>query len=240
MESLLDKYMTKKTHNILTNSFFDRDACTVARGLLGKVIHHKSNDIWLSAQIIETEAYYKVEKGSHASLGYSTSRKALFMPSGTIYMYYARGGDSLNFSCKGAGNAVLIKSGVPYLGDQINQQMIEEMQKNNPVKNSGRIRGPKRLCSGQTLLCKSLNLKVPDWNQKTLQKDKLFIENVGQTPSKIVISKRLGIPPGRDDNLLYRFIDFDNIRYCTKNPLTERKNKEGKDYMIIRYPLSRV
>lgn len=96
----------------LPDDFFDRDAQMLARELLGKVIRHRVGEIWLSARIIETEAYYVAEKGSHASLGYTEKRKALFLDGGHIYMYYARGGDSLNFSAHGPGNAVLIKSGV--------------------------------------------------------------------------------------------------------------------------------
>ena len=103
----------------LTDAFFDRDAQALARDLLGKVIRHRVGDLWLSARIIETEAYYLEEKGSHASLGYTEKRKALFLDGGHIYMYYARGGDSLNFSAKGPGNAVLIKSAYPWVDDLI-------------------------------------------------------------------------------------------------------------------------
>src|SRR5690348_6382481 len=106
---------------ILTQQFFNRDPQVVAQALLGKVLCHKYKGLWLCAEIIETEAYYIHDKGSHASLGYTDKRKALFMPAGTIYMYYARGGDSFNISCKGEGNAVLIKSGFPF-GD--NKKMI--------------------------------------------------------------------------------------------------------------------
>src|SRR3990167_6381914 len=98
----------------LPASFFDRDARLLARELLGKVIRHRHGEQWLSARIIETEAYYLDDKGSHASLGFTHKRRALFMPAGTIYMYYARGGDSLNISCQGKGNAVLIKSAFPF------------------------------------------------------------------------------------------------------------------------------
>ncbi len=99
---------------ILPNSYFNRDVCKVAESLLGKIIRKRFKEHWLSAQIIETEAYYMDEKGSHASLGFTPKRRALFMPPGTIYMYYSRGKDSFNISCKGKGNAVLIKSGIPY------------------------------------------------------------------------------------------------------------------------------
>ena len=101
----------------LDDGFFQRDAQCVARELLGKVIRHRVNGLWLAARIIETEAYYLDEKGSHASLGYTEKRKALFLDGGHIYMYYARGGDSLNFSAQGPGNAVLIKSAHPWLDE---------------------------------------------------------------------------------------------------------------------------
>ena len=205
----------------------------VAKNLLGKVIRHKYENQWLSAQIIETESYYLHEKGSHASLGYTDSRKALFMPPGTIYMYYARGGDSLNIICKGKGNAVLIKSGIPYQNSINYDKIIEIMQKNNPIKNNGNLREPMKLCSGQTLLCKSLGIKVTEWNKHQFNNN-LYIENVDYFPSIIVNAKRLGIPKGRDEHLLYRFIDFKKIKYCTKNPLLVRNNKENKDFLILK------
>ncbi len=67
----------------LPDSFFDRDAQILARELLGKVIRHRVGETWLSARIIETEAYYVAEKGSHASLGYTEKRKLCFWMVGT-------------------------------------------------------------------------------------------------------------------------------------------------------------
>ena len=90
---------------MLHSDFFDRDAITVAESLLGKVLRAKYQTMWLSAIIIETEAYHLEDKASHASLGYTEKRKALFMSLGTIYMYYARGNDSLNISCQGEGSS---------------------------------------------------------------------------------------------------------------------------------------
>ncbi len=217
---------------ILQNSFFNRDACEVAEDLIGKIIRHKFGENWLSAQIIETEAYYIDEKGSHASLGFTEKRKALFMSPGTIYMYYARGKDSFNISCKGKGNAVLIKSGIPYLDYTNSNNMLKIMQSNNPTYSKISTRSPMKLCSGQTLLCRSLGLTVKYWDQKQFDSNQFFIEDVSIRPNKIINAKRLGIPIGRSENLLYRFIDFDNVKYCTKNPLTVRKNQSEIDYSI--------
>jgi DNA-3-methyladenine glycosylase len=198
---------------MLTPDFFNRDTLLVARELLGKVIYKRYGTMWLTAMIVETEAYYLADKGSHASLGRTAKRQALFMPAGTIYMYYARGGDSLNISCRGDGNAVLIKAGVPYTDDP---EMLNIMHQLNPVKNSLRKRADHRLCAGQTLLCKSLNLKVPEWNQQQFDKNSFYFEGIGYTPETILQTTRLGIPKGRDEHLPYRFIDANHIHAVTK------------------------
>lgn len=216
----------------LSKQFFDRDAQQVARDLLGKMILRRYQDQWLCAKIIETEAYYLEEKGSHASLGFTEKRKALFMPAGTIYMYYARGGDSLNISCRGDGNAVLIKSAFPE--NDGNQAALQLMQTLNPIVNRQGIqreREVNKLCSGQTLLCKSLQLKVPEWDQQQFTKE-FYIADNQYRPDKIIQARRLGIPVGRDEHLLYRFVDHEYARYCTQNPLTKRKWQLNKDYFV--------
>ncbi|MDF2691609.1 MAG: putative 3-methyladenine glycosylase [Gammaproteobacteria bacterium] len=216
---------------MLSAHFFDRDPQVVAKDLLGKVIRVKYKDIWLSASIIETEAYYIHDKGSHASLGFTQKRKALFMPAGTIYMYYARGGDSLNISCHGEGNAVLIKSGRPYIDQNTPDNMIEIMQKLNPLPGD-RLRDPCKLCSGQTLLCKSLGLKVPQWDTKTFDPDRFYFEDVGYRPKSIIQTKRLGIPLGRDEHLMYRFIDHDEALHCTLPPYGKKGFKKSLEYTL--------
>lgn len=214
---------------MLKRNFFDRDACVVAQELLGKVISHYHHGLWLSARIIETEAYYLLDKASHASLGFTEKRKALFMPAGTIYMYYARGGDSFNISCRGKGNAVLLKSAVPYLQNAADA-MLEQMHHNNPFKNSQKKRSDLRLCSGQTLLCIALGLRVSDWNSRQFDKNKLRIEDSGYQPQNIICTTRLGIPPGRDEHLPYRFIDSKYMDYCTKKIPSLRLSNLGLDF----------
>ena len=215
----------------LPDTFFDRDAQTVARALLGKVIRHRHQGYWLAARIIETEAYYAAEKGSHASLGYTEKRRALFLDGGHIYMYYARGGDSLNFSAQGPGNAVLIKSAAPWLDRYCASDALMRMQANNPAAD-GSPRPTHKLCAGQTLLCRSLGLKVPDWDARRFDPQRLFVEDVGEIPPQIVQTTRLGIPTGRDEHLPYRFVDATFTRQCTRNPL-RRGQVEGRDYLLL-------
>ena len=218
----------------LPDAFFNRDALLLARELLGKVIRHRVDGLWLSARIIETEAYYCAEKGSHASLGYTEKRKALFLDGGHIYMYYARGGDSLNFSAHGPGNAVLIKSAYPWQDALSGPTSLARMRLNNPDA-QGRPRPDQKLCAGQTLLCKALGLKVPDWDAKCFDPERLRVDDVSQVPSRIIQTTRLGIPHGRDEHLMYRFVDADYAAYCTRNPL-RRGQVEGRDYISRENP----
>ncbi|MFP3516978.1 DNA-3-methyladenine glycosylase [Pseudomonas sp. SIMBA_077] len=217
--------------SMLPDTFFNRDAQLVARELLGKVIRHRVNGLWLSARIIETEAYYCAEKGSHASLGYTEKRKALFLDGGHIYMYYARGGDSLNFSAQDPGNAVLIKSAYPWVDALSGPASLAKMQDNNPDTH-GVARPEQKLCAGQTLLCKALGLKVRDWDAKRFDRERLWVDDVRERPSRILQTTRLGIPHGRDEHLMYRFVDADYAAYCTRNPL-RRGQVEGRDYLVL-------
>ncbi len=214
---------------ILKNNFYNQDACQVARALLGKVIRRKYKNRWLSARIIETEAYYRSEKGSHSSLGKTNKRMAMFMRPGTLYMYYARGKDSCNISVKGDGNAILLKSCVPFADKLTTEKEFRVMQQLNP-QNNGQPRAINKLCAGQTLLCRTLNLKVTRWDQQAFDPDEFYIDDVAYQPEKIIQTTRLGIPAGRDEHKPYRFIDFQYAKHCTSNPLIKR-NKP--DYSII-------
>lgn len=216
---------------MLSNRFYSHDACEVAKALIGKVLRRKHKDVWLAARIIETEAYYLDDKASHSSLGYTEKRKAMFMPPGTIYMYYARGADSLNISCGNAGDAVLIKSAYPFVDTLSPEENIRIMQQLNPAKN-GSLRTKETLCAGQTLLCKALNLKVKNWDKKVFDQNFFYIDDIEQTPSKIIQTTRLGINKNRDAHLHYRYIDFNYAKYCTSNPLTKRRYKEGNHFFI--------
>jgi len=220
---------------MLPDAFFARNAQLVACALLGKVIRHRLGDVWLAARIIETEAYCLHDKASHAWLGQTPARRALFAAPGTIYMYYARGGDSLNFSVLGAGNAVLIKSGYPVQDAYCNAQSLARMQSLNPAA-GGRVRPPDRLCAGQTLLCKSLGLKVPEWNGQRLDAQRLYLADTGVRVARIVQTTRLGIAPARDAHLPWRFVDAAYAAHCSRNPL-RRGQIAGQHYRIIDAPI---
>ena len=80
-----------------------------------------------------------------------------------------------------------------------------------------------------------LYITIKDWDQKAFDQNSFYIENTGNRVTKIIQTTRLGIPVGRDEHLMYRFIDYDFAKYCTSNPLSKRNWAEGKDYLIHRH-----
>jgi len=223
--------------------FFERDAQEVAASLLGLVLCHRIGRRWLMASLVEAEAYYLEDRASHASLGFTPKRRALFMPAGTIYMYYARGGDSFNVSVRGAGNAVLFKAGLPLLHEHVSgadarrwsaadaAAMLARMRRLNPLP-PGTARPSHRLCAGQTLLCRSLGLKVTAWDARPLPSAGLVLVDTGYRPRQVVRARRLGIPAHRDPHLLYRFVDLGRAQAATRHPIGKRA-QEGVAYEVL-------
>ncbi|MBD3280103.1 DNA-3-methyladenine glycosylase [Candidatus Dojkabacteria bacterium] len=214
----------------LSNDFFARVSLEVAKSLIGKVLCHKIDGTWLKAMIIETEAYYGDEPGSHASRGRTKSKEALYMEPGTIYMYYSRGNDSIGFSTLGDGSSVLVKSGIPFVEGSKGSEMLSKMHEINPI--NGRMREDHLLCSGQSIICKSLGLKVKDWNKKNIEGNDLYLEDVGYTPKSLVACGRLGMSKKRHYQLLHRVFDTKYQESITKDPRT-KNSKEGVDYEYL-------
>ena len=138
-------------------------------------------------------------------------------------MYYAHGGDSLNISCGQEGSSILIKSGFPNSTDPL---VLQKMRQLNPTASGTQDRPLEKLCNGQTLFCKSLGLKVLEWDGAQFDPSKLRLLN-NEHVTEIIQTTRLGISKGHscNENLEYRFIEAAFVSKCTKNPLTMRSNK---------------
>lgn len=125
----------------------------------------------------------------------------------------------------------LIKSAYPWQDARSGPNSLAQMQLNNPDA-SGKLRPPERLCAGQTLLCRALGLKVPQWDARRFDAERLYVEDCGSPVPKVIQATRLGIPHGRDEHLPYRFVDAEYARFCTRNPL-RRGQVEGRDFFIL-------
>ena len=73
------------------------------------------------------------------------------------------------------------------------------------------------------MLCKSLGITVKEWDQQQFDPNRFYLKDVYYVPNKIIQTTRMGIPEGRGEHHLNRFIDFDYAKYCISNPLTKRK-----------------
>lgn len=217
--------------NAVPGTFFASPPLALAQALIGTILRRRVGEWWLAARIVEAEAYAMDERASHSSLGRTPSREPMFASPGTIYMYWSRGGPSLNISALGSGNAVLCKAGVPHLDKVSPRDALEEMYRLNPTRSGGR-RPEHRLCSGQSLLARSLSLEVAEWTGRPFDPDVFFLEDVGLRPS-LLQTRRLGIPDGRDDYLPWRFVDRSLARSATRNPLTRRDARDGHTYLSL-------
>src|SRR5690606_15851980 len=109
-------------------------------------------------------------------------------------------------------------SAYPWIDTIAGPDALAVMQAENPDAN-GNVRPLHRLCAGQTLLCRALALRVPDWDARMFDPAEFFIDDVGASPALLIQTTRLGIPAGRDEHLPYRFVDPAYARYSTRNPL---------------------
>jgi len=108
--------MTRK----ITHSFYQQDAETLARDLIGSVIVHRRRSRIYRARIVETEAYMGPDDlASHSSKGRTKRTEVMFGPAGRAYVYLIYG-MYLMFNIvagvTGSGQAVLIRAAEPIDG----------------------------------------------------------------------------------------------------------------------------
>ena len=169
-------------------------ALSLAPMLLGSIICRRVNNQLWRCRIVETEAYTLMDKASH-SYKKRQGSEPMFAAAGTIYMYRIRQWNSLNISALEAGAGVLIKAAVPYF------ERISQVRWLHPHLHHRPLR---RVLGGQGLLCRALNLSVPDWNGQQFGPD-LYLEEDDHKPAEILVTPRLGVSVNRE--LPYRFVD---------------------------------
>ena len=77
---------------MISRSFFDRPALTVARELLGQRLVKLEGDQRIAGLIIETEAYVGTEDdGCHARAGLTNRNRSMWGPPGHAYVYFTYG-----------------------------------------------------------------------------------------------------------------------------------------------------
>ena len=129
-------------YRALARSELPLDTVQLARHLIGKLLVRRNREGTLSGRIVETEAYPVGDPAGHAYAGRTQRNRALFLPLGHAYVYFAYGtSQMLNVSGEavGVGAGVLIRALEPLSG-------IPAMQRNRGLQNVRDLtRGPGRL-----------------------------------------------------------------------------------------------
>ena len=156
----------------LPRAFYDRDAESVARDLLGARLAHRDGGVLRVGRVVETEAYIGPhDLAAHSARGRTPRTEVMFGPPGFAYVYLIYGvHHCLNAvtGAEGTAAAVLIRA-------------VE------PVENvEGDTRGPGRLCRalGIDRRCNGHDLVGPD----------LFFAAAAAPPAEGVVARpRVGV-----------------------------------------------
>lgn len=191
----------------LDYDFYEVDAITLSKKLLGKILVHKVDGHILKGYISETEAYVAdCDKACHAYENKRTSRtEPLFMRGGTSYVYLIYG----MYNCfnvvaekEEKAAAVLIRSIVPisdieYMCKLRYKKNYNELTKSQ-IKNFSNGPGKLCLCMGITREQNKINL---------VESDEFYIQDAEDIPDdKINVSKRIGIDYAEEaKDFMWRF-----------------------------------
>lgn len=174
----------------LNKNFYTQKADIIAKKLLGKTIHRKTEYGVITSRIVETEAYLdNIDLASHSYVGKTNRNKAMFEDGSHIYVYKIYG----MYNCfnivtgqKGDGEAVLIRALEP-LSDL---ELIYKYRKTTKEKD---------LTNGPGKLCQALNITIED-NMKDLMfcEDIIVSEDSNKNEFEIVTTTRIGITKSVD------------------------------------------
>ncbi|MBQ9390267.1 MAG: DNA-3-methyladenine glycosylase [Synergistaceae bacterium] len=150
----------------LKRNFYLRDACTVARELIGKILVHDSDKGLSSGIIVETEAYRgPYDKAAHSYKGRRTPRtEIMFHEGGLAYVYMIYGMYycfNVTASVIDSPEAVLIRAVQPVEGIDL---MTSRRHTERLIE----------LCSGPGKLCSAMGISIEHYGTD-LCGDELYI-----------------------------------------------------------------
>lgn len=173
------------------------DSIHAAKQLIGYTLAHYTEKGLISGHIVETEAYHTADPASHSWRGQTERNSSMFMPAGTLYVYFTYGMHyCVNIVTGSAhdGQGVLIRALEPVAG-------VESMRTNRPA-----VTNTRDLTNGPAKLTQALGI------DKRLDGTSIFQGPVrlepGRRPGSIITTTRVGIAKAQAEP--YRFYEKDN------------------------------
>ena len=189
---------------LLTRDFFARDAITVGRELLGKLLIRREGKQLLAGRIVEAEAYLgAADPAAHAYSGRTPRNAVLFGPPGHAYVYFIYGNHyCTNVSCmpKGDAGCVLLRALEPVWGLRAMAEARGlELTEGSPTSQL------RLISSGPGRMSKALGITRARDNGKdlTTRQSDLWLADDGYRPERIEVTPRIGIKKAVDEPLRF-------------------------------------
>ena len=177
----------------LPKRFYLGDTVSIARALLGCVLHRRLDDgTHLVARIVETEAYLGAnDMASHARRGLRSERNAsMYLEGGHAYVYFTYGMHwcmNVVTQEEGLAEAVLLRAAEPVRG-------IESMRERRPKakKDFELMNGPGKIC-----MAMDIDKRL---DGESLRGDTLWLatRDIAIDDADIAVSPRIGIDNSGD------------------------------------------
>jgi len=188
----------------LTRDFFARDAITVARELLGKLLVRREGRVLLAGRVVEAEAYLgAADPAAHAYNGWTPRNAVLFGPPGHAYVYFIYGNHyCTNVSCQrdGQGGGVLLRALEPVAG-------IADMAETRGIALPDHPTAAQRrqISSGPGRLSQALGITRDRDNGKdfTASRSDLWFADDGYRPARILATPRIGVTKAAEEPLRF-------------------------------------
>jgi DNA-3-methyladenine glycosylase len=191
----------------LPRSFYERDARELAQALLNKLlVSRDSSGEMLAARIVEVEAYRGAEDpGSHAYRGVTKRNATMFGPPGHLYVYFTYGMHwcaNVVAHERVEGSAVLLRAATPVRGIDLMRSRRVKARRERDL-----LSGPAKLCQafGITGACDGTDLTHA---RGTLR----IVDDGAPPPADPLVTTRIGLSPGRGDDLEWRYCVAENSR----------------------------
>ena len=189
----------------IERKFYMRDAVTVGKDILGKIIVKKTADgRMMSGRITEVEAYMGItDKASHSYGGRRTKRtEVMYKEGGYSYVFLIYGMyECFNVTVgrEGDPQAVLIRG-------------VEPLENKNLMWEKRKVKKEKDISNGPGKLTKALGITREDNGADLTAGENIWLEDDGYKVKDIVETTRIGIDYAEEDALKpWRFYIKDSI-----------------------------